>query len=97
MKHFYCSLFMLVRRKEWGNYSNSPSFFYSVRLIRAGKVDKEGEKAILDEILSLANGKTLRGIINFHPILTDHVERLCSSILSNNSCQARASVSIVVY
>jgi hypothetical protein len=51
-----------------------PLFFYSVRLIRAGKVEKEGEKAILDEILSLANGKTLRGIINFHPMLIDHVE-----------------------
>jgi hypothetical protein len=74
-----------------------PLFFYSVRLIRAGKVEKEGEKAILDEILSLANGKTLRGIINFHPMLIDHVERLCSSILSNNCCQSRASGSTVVY
>ena len=73
MKHFYCSLFMLYRRKEWGNYSPPPPF-YSVRLIRAGKVEKEGEKAILDEILSLANGKTLRRIVNFHPMLTDHVE-----------------------
>jgi hypothetical protein len=57
-----------------GKLFKLPLFFYSVRLIRAGKVDKEGEKAILDEILSLANGKALRGIINFHPILTDHVE-----------------------
>jgi hypothetical protein len=57
-----------------GKLFTLPLFFYSVRLIRAGKVEKEGEKAILDEILSLANGKTLRGIINFHPMLTDHVE-----------------------
>ena len=36
MKCFYCSLFILFRRKEWGNYSDS-LLFYSVRLIRAGK------------------------------------------------------------
>jgi hypothetical protein len=76
MKHFYCSPFILFRRKQWGDYSHSPSFFYSVRLIRAGRIEKEGEKAILGEILSLANEKTLRGIINFCAILTDHVEPL---------------------
>jgi len=58
-----------------GKLFTSPSpFFYSVRLIRAGKVEKEGEKAILDKILSLANGKTLRGIVNFHPMFAYHVE-----------------------
>jgi len=57
-----------------GKLFKLPLFFYSIRLIRAVKVEKEGEKAILDEILSLPNGKTLRGIINFHPMLTDHVE-----------------------
>ena len=57
-----------------GKLFTLPLFFYSVRLVRAGKVEKEGEKAILDEILSLANGKTLRDIINFHCMLTDHVE-----------------------
>jgi hypothetical protein len=51
-----------------------PLFFYSVRLVRTSKGGKEGEKAILDEILSLGKGKTLRGIINFHSMLTDHVE-----------------------
>ena len=57
-----------------GKLFTLPLFFYSVRLIRTGKVEKEGEKAILDEILSLANGKTLRGMINFHSMHTDHVE-----------------------
>ena len=38
------------------------------------KAEKKGEKTILDEILSMANGKTLRGIIDFRPMLTDHVE-----------------------
>jgi len=47
-----------------------------VRLIRAGKAEKKGEKTILDEILSMANGKTLRGIIDFRPMLTDHVKPL---------------------
>jgi hypothetical protein len=59
-----------------GKLFTLPLFFYSVRLIRVGKIEKEGEKAILDEILSLANEKTLRGIINFRPMLTDHVEPL---------------------
>ncbi len=56
-----------------GKLFTSPPF-YSVRLIRAGKVEKEGEKAILDEILSLENGKTLRRIVNFHPMFAYHVE-----------------------
>ena len=51
-------------------------FFYSVRLISAGKAEKEGEKAILEEILSMANRKTLRGIINIRSMLTDHVKPL---------------------
>jgi hypothetical protein len=57
-----------------GKLFTLPLFFYSVRLVRTGKVEKEGVKALLDEILSLADGKTLRGFINFHPMLTDHVE-----------------------
>ena len=56
-----------------GKLFTLPLFFYYIRLVRAGKVEKEGEKAMLDTILSLANGKTLRAIINFHPMLTDHV------------------------
>jgi hypothetical protein len=57
-----------------GKLFTLPLFFYSVRLIRAGKLHKKGEKAILDEILSLANEKILRGIINLHPTFTDHVD-----------------------
>jgi len=56
-----------------GKLFKLPFLLYSVRLVRAGKVEKEGEKAILDEILSLANGKTLSGIINFHLMLTDRI------------------------
>jgi len=43
-------------------------------VVRIGAGGKEGEKAILDEILPSGKGKTLRGIINFHSMLTDHVE-----------------------
>jgi hypothetical protein len=57
-----------------GKLFTLPLFFYSVRLVRAGTGGKEGEKAILDEIFSLANGKTLRGIINLHSILSNHAE-----------------------
>jgi hypothetical protein len=57
MKHFYCNLFVLVRRKESGNYSDFPSFFIPWRLVKTGKGGKEGEKPILDEILSLGKGK----------------------------------------
>jgi len=56
-----------------GKLFKFPFLLYPVRLVRAGKVEKEGEKAILDEILSLANGKTLSGIINFHLMLTDRI------------------------
>ena len=57
-----------------GKLFTLPLFFYSVRLASTDKGGKEGEKAILDEIVSLGKGKTLRGIINFHSILTDHGE-----------------------
>jgi hypothetical protein len=40
-----------------GKLFTLPLFFYSVRLVRTGKGWKEGEKAILDEILSLEKGK----------------------------------------
>jgi len=61
-------------------------FFYSVRLIRVGKGEKVGEKAILDEILSLANGNILKGIINFHSMLPDHVgPPLLKHPFANNS------------
>jgi len=32
MKYFFSSVFMLVWRKGWGNYSNATSPSYSVRL-----------------------------------------------------------------
>jgi len=57
-----------------GKLFTLPLFSYSIRLIRTGKVEKEGEKAIIGEILSSEKGKTLTGIINFHPMVTDHVE-----------------------
>jgi hypothetical protein len=53
-----------------GKLFKLPLFFYSVRLVRTGKGGKEGENAILDEVLCLGKGKTLMGIINFHSILT---------------------------
>ena len=73
MKHCYRILFMLVRHKEWGNYSHSSSFLFR-QADQGRQAEKEGEKAILDEVSSLGKGKTLRGIINFLPILTNHVE-----------------------
>jgi hypothetical protein len=45
-----------------GKLFKLPLFFYSVSLIRAGKIKKEGEKAILDEILSLAKKRESMGI-----------------------------------
>jgi len=40
-----------------GKLFTLPLFFYSVRRVRAGKIEKEGEKTRLDEILSLAKEK----------------------------------------
>ena len=73
MKHCYRILFMLVRRIEWRNYSQSPSFLFR-QADQGRQAEKEGEKATLDEVSSLGKGKTLRGIINFLPMLTNHVE-----------------------
>jgi hypothetical protein len=44
-----------------GKLFTLPLFLYSVRLISAGRVGKEGEMAILDGIFFFVKGKTFKG------------------------------------